>query len=129
VGYPVLDLKTKKPETRKPDIRQYVKKLERVIIQAISAFKVTAHSLNGFPGVWVHSEKIAAIGVKINTAGISSHGFAINVNTDLTFFQNIIPCGLADIKVTSVAEINGHAIDMDKMKKSVAAAFVSEFAK
>lgn len=124
VGYPVLDLKIKKL-----DIRQYVKKLERVIIQAISEFKITAHSINGFPGVWVHNEKVAAIGVKINAAGISSHGFAINVNTDLTFFQNIIPCGLADTKVTSIAEITGHAIDMGKMKKSVAAAFISEFAK
>lgn len=124
VGYPVLDLKIKKL-----DIRQYVKKLERVIIQAISEFKIIAHSINGFPGVWVHNEKVAAIGVKINAAGISSHGFAINVNTDLTFFQNIIPCGLADTKVTSIAEITGHAIDMGKMKKSVAAAFISEFAK
>jgi lipoyl(octanoyl) transferase len=124
VGYPVLDLKTKKL-----DLRQYVKKLERVIIQAISLFNVTAHSSKGFPGVWVHNEKVAAIGVKINAAGISSHGFAINVNTDLAFFQNIIPCGLADKKVTSVAEITGYAIDMGKMKKSVAEAFVSEFAK
>ena len=124
VGYPVLDLKTKEL-----DIQQYVKKLERVIIQAISAFKVTAHNINGFPGVWVNNEKIAAIGVKINAASISSHGFAINVNTDLSFFQNIIPCGLADIKVTSVAEITGHAIDMGKMKKSVVAAFISEFRK
>jgi lipoyl(octanoyl) transferase len=124
VGYPVMDLKTKKM-----DIRQYVDKLENVIIQAIADFNVTGRHLNGLPGVWVNSEKVAAIGVKINAAGISSHGFAINVNTDLTFFQNIIPCGLADKKVTSVAEIAGHAIDMDKMKKSVAAAFVSEFAK
>ncbi len=124
VGYPVLDLKTKKL-----DIRQYVEKLENVIIQAISDFNVPSRRFNGFPGVWVNNEKVAAIGVKINAAGISSHGFAINVNTDLSFFQNIIPCGLADTKVTSVAEITGHAIDMDKMKKSVADAFLSEFAK
>lgn len=124
VGYPVLNLKTKKP-----DIRQYVDKLENMIIQAIADFNVIGRHLNGLPGVWVNNEKVAAIGVKINAAGISSHGFAINVNTDLTFFQNIIPCGLADAKVTSLFKITGHAMDMGKMKKSVVAAFVSEFVK
>ncbi len=124
VVYPVIHLKT-----RKTDIRQYVDRLENVIIQAIADFNVTGYQFNGFPGVWVNNEKVAAIGVKINAAGISSHGFAINVNTDLTFFQNIIPCGLADSKVTSVAEITGQTIDMGKMKKFVAAAFVSEFTK
>jgi len=124
VGYPVLDMKI-----RKLDIRQYVDKLENVILQAISGFNVSGDRLNGFPGVWIHREKVAAIGVKINAAGISSHGFAINVNTDLTYFNNIIPCGLPDTKVTSLAEITGDDIDMDKMKKSVAAAFISEFDK
>ncbi len=124
VGYPILDLKTKKP-----DVRQYVKKLENVIIRSIADFGISAQRNTGFPGVWVDNHKIAAIGVKINANGISSHGFAVNVNTELAFFQNIIPCGLHDSKVTSLADISGHPIDMDKMKKTVAAEFLSEFAR
>ena len=116
-------------KARKLDIRQYVEKLEKVMIQAIADFGITAHRIPGFPGVWINRRKIAAIGVKINAAGISSHGFAMNVNTDLSFFENIIPCGLKDVKVTSLAEISGHLIEMEQMIQSVAAAFIAEFEK
>ena len=122
VGYPVLDLKK-----MKLDIRRYIEKLENVIIRSIGCCGIRAGRVAGFPGAWVDNSKIAAIGVKINAAGISSHGFAINVNTDLAFFHNIIPCGLRDAKVTSLAEIAGYSIDMDKMRQYAAAAFVSEF--
>jgi lipoyl(octanoyl) transferase len=121
VGYPVLDFKTSKL-----DIRQYVKKLENIVIQSIADFGISADHNDAFPGAWVDRRKIAAIGVKINASGISSHGFAINVNTDLAFFQSIIPCGLSDTKVTSLAEITGHPIDMERMKESVATSILSE---
>lgn len=122
VGYPVLDLKT-----GKPGIRQYINRLENVIIRAIAGFGVAAHRNTGFPGVWSGSRKIAAIGIRINAAGISSHGFAINVNTDLTFFQHIIPCGLRETTVTSLAGIIGTPVDMEQVKQSVAKMFLSEF--
>jgi len=122
VGYPVLDLKT-----GKPNIRRYINRLENVIIQAIAGFGVAAHRNAGFPGVWAGSRKIAAIGIRINADGISSHGFAINVNTDLTFFRHIIPCGLREATVTSLAGITGIPVEMEKVKQSVAAAFLSEF--
>jgi len=122
VGYPVLDMKK-----MNLDIRQYIEKLENVIIRSIAGFGISASRVAGFPGAWVDNDKIAAIGVKINAAGISSHGFAINANTDLAFFNNIIPCGLHDKKVTSLAEITGHPIDMAQMRRFVEAAFISEF--
>ena len=122
VGYPILDLKS-----RHLDIRQYVKKLETLMIRSIADFGITAHRIHGFPGVWADNRKIAAIGVKINAHGISSHGFAVNVNTDLSFFKHIIPCGLADAEMTSLAEITGHPVEMDRIKRSVTATFLSEF--
>ena len=122
VGYPVLDLKA-----RQLDIRQYVHRLEQFIIRALADFGVSAHRVEGFPGVWVDHRKIAAIGVKINAAGISSHGFAINVNTDLRYFEAIIPCGLRDVQVASLAQFTGYRVDMDRVKQSVTEAFLQEF--
>lgn len=122
VGYPVLDLKI-----RQLDIRAYVSKLEKVIIQAMTAFGVAGYHIKDFPGVWVDNQKIAAIGIKINAAGISCHGFAVNVNTDLTYFKNIVPCGLREVTVTSLAQVTGHPMEMDIVKQSVTEAFMREF--
>lgn len=122
VGYPVLDL-----NARRLDIRRYVRGLERVIIRSLADFGVKAHRVEGFPGVWAEHRKVAAIGVKINAAGVSSHGFALNVNTDLRFFDAIIPCGLRGAKVASLAQLTGHRVDMDRVKQSVSKAFLQEF--
>ncbi|MCH8801925.1 MAG: hypothetical protein IH963_13570 [Chloroflexi bacterium] len=87
---------------------------------------ITAHWESGNTGVWTEQGKIAAIGVKISR-GIAFHGFALNVNTDLTYYQNIIPCGIADRPVTSMASILGQPVDMELVRYGLVYQFGREF--
>jgi lipoyl(octanoyl) transferase len=103
VGYPILDLA---PDRR--DVHRYVRDLEEVIIRAVTDFGVPATRLTGLTGVWVHGEKLAAIGVRI-ARWITSHGFALNLTTDLAYFDMIVPCGIADRGVTSLARLGVRA--------------------
>ncbi|HOQ47555.1 MAG TPA: lipoyl(octanoyl) transferase LipB [Bryobacteraceae bacterium] len=98
VGYPIFDLRE-----WKRDVVAYVRTLEEVIIGALSDFGIAAGRLEGFTGCWVDGRKIAAIGVHISR-WVTSHGFALNVTTDLSYFQYIVPCGLTK-PVTSMAEL------------------------
>ncbi len=82
----------------------YVRRLEDALIDTVAAFGVTAGRVERRPGVWVGHEKVAAIGVRVSR-GVTSHGFALNVDTDLSYFQHIVPCGLADAGVTSMARL------------------------
>jgi len=99
VGYPIIDLR---PD--RCDVHRYVRDLEEVLIRITADFGVTATRVPGFSGAWVDDEKIAAIGVRISR-WITSHGFALNVTTDLAYFDLIVPCGIADKGVTSLARL------------------------
>jgi lipoyl(octanoyl) transferase len=102
VGYPILDLRD-----WKRDVVAYVRSLENVIIGALAEFGIAAGRVEGCTGVWVESRKIAAIGVHISR-WVTSHGFALNVDTDLSYFQYIVPCGLSK-PVTSMRREGSNA--------------------
>src|SRR5213593_1522669 len=104
VGYPILDLK---PD--RCDVHRYVRDLEDVLIRTAADFGIGAQRVPGLTGVWVGREKLAAIGVRLSR-WITSHGFALNVSTDLEYFNLIVPCGIADRGVTSVERLLGQPV-------------------
>ncbi len=118
VGYPILYLE---PLYGRGigRIRAYVSDLEEILINTLAAFGISAGRFAGFRGVWVDGpaglNKIAAIGVYVNNSGISSHGFALNVHTDLSYFQGIVPCGIDDHGVTSMSAELGRAVTFDEV--------------
>lgn len=127
VGYPILHL-----EPWKNDVRHYVRLLEEVIIRVLADFGITAGRKEGMTGAWVGDEKICAIGVKANrdTAHkgfITSHGFAFNIQPDLSHFGYIVPCGITEYGVTSLHQFLGHAPDMQEMKLRWVKAFTEVF--
>jgi lipoic acid synthetase len=109
VGYPIVSL----PPWRdgRPDVVVYVRTLEAALVDALAGFGIAAHTDDGFTGVWVGDEKIAAIGVKV-AGGRTRHGFALNVDPDLAMFDHIVPCGIRDRGVTSLARVLGTAPPM-----------------
>jgi lipoyl(octanoyl) transferase len=117
VGYPILDLK---PD--RADVYQYVRNLEDVMVRACAAFGVKAGTIEGLTGTWVGGSKIGAIGVRISR-WISSHGFAYNVTTDLDYFNLIIPCGIRDHGVTSLARELGRDVPMAEVQDAIVEAF------
>jgi lipoyl(octanoyl) transferase len=117
VGYPILNLK---PD--RADVYQYVRNLETVMARACAAFGVEAGAIEGLTGTWVGGSKIGAIGVRISR-WISSHGFAFNVNTDLDYFNLIVPCGIRDHGVTSLARELGHTVPMADVEDAIVEAF------
>jgi len=121
VGYPILDLK---PD--RCDVHRYVRDLEEVLIRAVDAFGVRAGRIEGLTGIWVGDQKLAAIGVRISR-WVTSHGFALNVNTDLSHFGLIVPCGITDKGVTSLERLLGHALPMDEVAETVARQFAALF--
>ena len=102
VGYPILDLRE-----WKRDVVEYVRTIEQVIIDTLAAFRIEAGRVAGLTGVWAKEKKVAAIGVHISR-WVTSHGFALNHTTDLTYFQYIVPCGLTK-PVTSMRELGSSA--------------------
>lgn len=121
VGYPILDLK---PD--RCDVHRYVRDLEEVLIRAAADFGVQAGRVDGLTGVWVGRDKLAAIGVRIGR-WVTSHGFALNVTTDLEYFSLIVPCGVADRGVTSLSRIVGTPLDRRAMEDRVVARFREVF--
>lgn len=121
VGYPILDLRR-----RGLGPVAYVRLLEETIIAALETYGVAAGRRDGYPGVWVDGAKIAAIGVRI-ARGVSMHGFALNVNTDLSFFERIVPCGLPDVEVTSLQAVLGRSVDLDDVADRIEASFHGRF--
>jgi len=121
VGYPIFDLK---PD--RCDVHQYVRDLEDALIRAAGRFGISGHRVNGLTGVWVGpdgaEEKLAAIGVRISR-WITSHGFALNVNTRLEHFGLIVPCGISDRGVTSMERLLARHVSMDEVTDAVIAAF------
>ena len=121
VGYPIVDLR---PD--RCDVHRYVRDLEEVMIRVCADYAVAAARIQGLTGVWVGSEKIGAIGVRISR-WITSHGFAFNVSTDLRHFQLIVPCGIADRGVTSLAGVTGRAIPTEEVEDRLVANFAAVF--
>jgi lipoyl(octanoyl) transferase len=103
VGYPIIDLN---PD--RLDVHRYVRDLEEVIIRAAGDFDVAGERIKGLSGVWVGNDKLAAIGVRISR-WITSHGFALNVTTDLDAFKWIVPCGIEERGVTSLSRLGVQA--------------------
>ncbi len=121
VGYPIIDLN---PDRR--DVHRYVRDLEDVLIRTTADYGVAAARVAGLTGVWVGREKIAAIGVRI-ARWITSHGFALNVTTDLAYFDLIVPCGIADRGVTSLERLLGRTVDRVEVEDRIAAHFAGVF--
>ena len=122
VGYPILDLK---PDRK--DLHRYLRDLEEVLIRTAAAFGVAAFRREGLTGVWTARGKLAAIGVRVSSGWITSHGFALNVATDLRYFDSIVPCGIAGAQVTSLTRETGEAFDMVKALDAVVAAMAARF--
>jgi lipoyl(octanoyl) transferase len=114
VGYPILNLH---PDRR--DVRRYMGDLEEVLIRTAAEFGVTAGRIAGLTGVWVGRRKLAAIGVRI-ARWVTSHGFAFNVTTDLSYFSHIVPCGIRDAEVTSLERETGRVFALEAVAASAA---------
>lgn len=128
VGYPIIDLR---PDRQ--DVHQYVRDVEEVLIRTCADFGVTAARVEGLSGAWVDDpargpEKVAAIGVRI-ARWVTSHGFGLNVNTDLDFFRLIVPCGIPDRGVTSLQTLTGRPVAFDRVEASVVTHFANVFAR
>lgn len=121
VGYPILNLRQR--GLRAAD---YVHALETLLIDALRRFDVCATTVRGRPGVWVQGAKVAAIGVAIR-GGVSMHGFALNVAPDLQWFDAIVPCGITDATVTSLALSTPHAPSIEAVVEVVREAFEAQF--
>jgi lipoyl(octanoyl) transferase len=121
VGYPIISLK---PE--RCDVHRYVRDLEEVQIRTAAAFGVTAGRIPGLTGAWVENDKLAAIGVRISR-WVTSHGFAFNVNTNLSHFSLIVPCGIHDRGVTSLERLLGHPVQLDRVEVAAIEAFREVF--
>ena len=111
VGYPIIDL-----HNYKMSISWYMCSLEAVIINTLNHYGIAAEHKKGLTGVWVKEEKIAALGVRISR-WVTMHGFALNVNTELHYYDGIIPCGIFEYGVTSMKKLLVTAIKMDEVKK------------
>jgi lipoyl(octanoyl) transferase len=122
VGYAILDLK---PD--RCDLHEYLRDLEQVIIDALDEFGLSGRREEGMTGVWVEQVKVAAIGVRVSSGWITSHGFALNVSTDLSFFDTIIPCGISDYGVGSISQLLERAIGISEVEEVISRHFLRHF--
>jgi lipoyl(octanoyl) transferase len=122
VGYPILDLR---PD--RCDLHRYVRDLELVLISALAELGLTASRKEGLTGVWLGEEKVAAIGIRVSSGWITSHGFALNVSTDLRFFGGIVPCGIRSHGVTSLERALGARPDAAVVEALVVAHLAARF--
>ena len=117
VGYPILDL-----HHHRLSVSWYMRTLEEILIQTLGQFGIESQRREGLSGVWVREEKIAALGVRLSR-WISMHGFALNVNTDLKFFDGIIPCGIFEYDVTSMSQILGKEVSLVEVEETLITVF------
>jgi len=108
VGYPIILLSDH-------DVRRHVRSMEEAIIRTAKAYGVAGERVEGHPGIWVQGKKLASIGVSV-TDWVTYHGFALNVNTDLSYFELIRPCGLDPTTMTSMQKVTGKAIPFEEVK-------------
>ncbi len=121
VGYPIFNLRF-----YKKDVKWYVQSLEEILIRTLNEYEIKAEMIPKLIGVWVNSKKIASIGVRIQK-WITSHGFALNVNNNLTPFSYMIPCGIKDVEITSMKEILNREVDMGNLKEIIVEKFKEIF--
>lgn len=121
VGYPILHL-----GEGNRDVRKYVTAIEEVLIRTVAEYGITAARAEGMRGIWVGNDKIAAIGVRI-ARWVTSHGWALNVNTNLEHFRLITPCGLRGTSVTSIERETGRRVPLDEVREVLAAKFAEVF--
>jgi lipoyl(octanoyl) transferase len=122
VVYPILKL-----ERGRIDYARYIRTVETAMLDAVCDLGVSASLLKGFSGVWVGDEKACAIGVKVDAYGITSHGVALNVNVDLSYFDHIVPCGIADKGVTSLHRILRRHVSMARVERVVVQRLAESF--
>jgi len=146
VGYPLIPLGKLDDQNRIPkaDYVGYVRRLEKMLIVALARLGVAAGQRSGLTGVWVQADvysrcprcrpedrnkpaKIAAIGVKVDARGVSRHGFALNVNPDMSYWEGIVACGLAEYPVVSLADLLSKSPEMSTVKNEVTIAFEEVF--
>jgi lipoyl(octanoyl) transferase len=121
VGYPILDLRK-----RGKDLHAYIRRLESAVIQIVKTFGADATSSEGKTGVWVENRKIASIGIGVRR-WITMHGFALNVSSDLTGFVYITPCGLTDVRMTSLSLEIGREVSLEEARERAAEVMQAEF--
>jgi lipoate-protein ligase B len=122
VCYPILDL-----NHYKRSITWYMRELEQLIIDVLGEYGIKASRKKGLTGTWVKDKKIAALGVRISR-WVTMHGFSLNINPDLNFYKNIIPCGIKEYGVTSMAKIMGNEVpSMDEVKTKMTKHFTKNF--
>ena len=119
VGYPIIKLAT-------PNVQRFVRDLEEILIRATRRFGIESVRVEGHPGVWVDGRKVASIGVAVAN-WTTFHGFALNVNIDLSYFYLIKPCGLDPDKITSMKQVLGKEISFEDVKSEVVARFAEVF--
>lgn len=114
VGYPILDLK---PD--RCDLHRYLRDLEEMLIRVLARFGLRGERKEGLTGVWVEDRKLAAIGVRVSSGWITSHGFALNVATDLAYFGTIVPCGIREHGVGSLSAELDRPVTLDEAAAAV----------
>lgn len=121
VGYPIVDLKR-----HKRDLHWYLRRVEEALIVALADFGIAGERSVGYTGVWTQGRKIASIGVHARD-WVTWHGFALNVTTDLAYFDLIVPCGISGVTMTSIERETGRPTPMPDVERSVARAFGGVF--
>lgn len=121
VGYPIFDL-----GRHFTDIHKYLRYLEEVIIRTCGDYGIEAGRIEGLTGVWVGDQKICAMGIRCSR-WVTMHGFAFNINADLSYFDNIVPCGITDKEVTSLQALLGHEVNESDVKKHLVNHFEEVF--
>ena len=136
VGYPILRLAPIGYQSRRlpqADYVGYIRRIEKMLIDTLAKFKIQGIRVKGKSGVWVNSQtsphplKIASIGVKVDAKGISRHGFALNIEPDMSYWQGIIPCGLSGVEMTCMADWTSVVIKIDQVMKVIALCFGQVF--
>lgn len=121
VGYPIISLKE-----HSLGVREYVSKLEATIIRLLLDFGIRAYRDADYPGVWIDGEKICSVGIRVSR-GVTAHGFALNVNTDLRHFEYINPCGLSGKVMTSVSKVLGYRVEVEAVIRPLLESFSAIF--
>ncbi len=121
VGYPIIKL-----DELYEDVHKYLRELEEIMIRTLDEFGIKSKRIDDYTGVWIGNNKIAAIGIKVSR-WITMHGFAFNINTDLSYYDKIIPCGIFEKGVTSLAEELGTKIPLKNVKDVIIKHFCEIF--
>jgi lipoate-protein ligase B len=121
VGYPILDL-----HNYKKSVSWYMRSLEQVIINTLQKYGIKGEQKKDLTGVWIKDKKIAAFGVRISR-WVTMHGFALNVNTDMQYYEGIIPCGILEYGVTSMEKLLNHEVKMKDVKNTLISSFKNVF--